>query len=143
MKKIPFFLLGLLFFVNIALIGYYAVDVPWWDEWEMFTPGALPAGLSWNWLVARHNEHLIATSKFLVWLLYHLNGWNVAFHIILNFLIYSAILVWLFRFAKMATPKLAFRLWLGSWSFFFPLCPRKTTFSLFRPAFTSSFCPFF
>jgi len=143
MKKIPFFLLGLLFFVNIALIGYYAVDVPWWDEWEMFTPGALPAGLSWNWLVARHNEHLIATSKFLVWLLYHLNGWNVAFHIILNFLIYSAILVWLFRFAKMATPKLALPTLAWFVVFLLSTLPQENHFFAFQTCFHFVLLSFF
>ncbi len=82
---------------NVLLILHSAVDLPYWDEWEVLLPDALPAGLTWDWLFARHNEHLVVTTKFLVWLLYKLNGWNLVSHVALNLLTWLAMVAWVIR----------------------------------------------
>jgi hypothetical protein len=75
------------------LIWKYAVDVPFEDEWASFEPNQLPSGLSFSSLIVQHNEHRLVTTRLLVWLQYRLNGWNLAVHQIINFLLYGVTLL--------------------------------------------------
>jgi hypothetical protein len=81
-----------LYLYHLWCVWKNAVDLPYWDEWETFTPGQLPAGLTLRWLFAQHNEHRLVTTKFLIWVLYKLDGWDIATHQILNFLVYGVII---------------------------------------------------
>lgn len=81
------------------------VDLPVADEWEVFNPDQLPGGLTPGWLFAQHNEHRMSTYRLVVWALYHVNGWDVAGHQVLNFLLYGAILALIFLFARAASPE--------------------------------------
>jgi hypothetical protein len=98
--KLPLLICVGLFLLQLALIWTYAVDIPYWDEWETFQAHHLPEGLTLKWLFEQQNEHRPLTTKLLVWFLYHLNGWNLIVHQILNFAIYGLILLWLVWFAK-------------------------------------------
>jgi len=102
-----------LFLFHLSLIWKYAVDVPYLDEWASFDPTQLPSGLSLENLFAQHNEHRIMTTRLLVSLQFHLNGWNLATHQILNFAIYGLILLAIGWFAKGAAPQIASWLILG------------------------------
>jgi hypothetical protein len=81
------------------------VDLPVADEWEIFNPDQLPAGLTPGWLFAQHNEHRMATYKLSVWALYHVGGWDVAVHQVLNFLLYGAAVALIFLVARRAAPE--------------------------------------
>jgi hypothetical protein len=98
-----------LYFVHFAIVMTHAVNVPFWDEWEMLAPQQLPAGLSLAWLYEQHNEHRVVTSKLLTWALYRFNGWNHVGHQAINFLLYGLLLFVLVRFAKRSAP------WLDTW----------------------------
>jgi hypothetical protein len=76
------------------------------DEWESFGSNQLPAGLSLAGLFAQHNEHRLVTTRLLVWFQYHLNGWNLKLHHLLNFVIYGFILITSGWFAKEAAPEI-------------------------------------
>ena len=78
-----------LYLFHFYLIAKYAVDVPYHDEWASFEPNQLPSGLSLGGLIAQHNEHRLATTRLLIWLQYHLNGWNLAIHQLVNFVLYG------------------------------------------------------
>lgn len=96
-----------LYLFHLYLIWKYAVDVPFMDEWASFEPNQLPAGLSVNGLFAQHNEHRIVTTRLLVWLLFHLNGWNLRTHQLLNFALYGLILmvsVWFVKKTALQIP---------------------------------------
>jgi hypothetical protein len=82
---------GALFVAELAVIWSTAVDLPYWDEWELLEPGtALGSGLSFEWLMGRSNEHRLPMTKLLVWLQYQLDGWNVATGQAIAFAIYGA-----------------------------------------------------
>lgn len=81
-----FFLLC--YFVHFGAIWKYAVNIPSMDEWEALNDNALIAP-SFRWFFAKHNEHMIAPTKLLAWLLLHLNGWNIRSSILLSFGIFG------------------------------------------------------
>ena len=95
-----------LYIFHFYLISKYAVDVPYWDEWASFEPNQLPRGLSLDNLFAQHNEHRIVTTRLFVSLQFHLNGWNLATHQLLNFVIYGLILIAIGWFAIGAAPQM-------------------------------------
>src|SRR4026207_102820 len=76
---------------HLIVIWKYAVDVPYWDEWEQLTSQALPQGLTWQWLFSQHNEHRIVPTNLLTWLLYRLDGWDIAVNQIVNWGIYCSL----------------------------------------------------
>ena len=82
-----------LYIFHFQLVWRYAVDVPFEDEWASFEANQLPSGLSLSGLIAQHNEHRLATTRFLIWLQYHFNGWNLAIHQIINFILYGLTLL--------------------------------------------------
>lgn len=69
-----------------------AVDVPYWDEWEMLRPDALSASFDPAWILRPHNEHRIVMTKLQVWALYRLDGWNIAHQIDMNYAVYLSII---------------------------------------------------
>lgn len=52
----------------------------------------MPSGLTLGWLFAQHNEHRLVTTRLLIWVLYKLDGWNVATHQVINFFVYGVII---------------------------------------------------
>jgi hypothetical protein len=82
-----------LYLLHLVCVWKYAVNVPYWDEWDLFTPTQLPSGLSLRWLFAQHNEHRLVTTRLLIWILYRLDGWNVATHQLVNIVVYGTLLV--------------------------------------------------
>lgn len=96
-----------LYLFQFYFVCRYAVDIPYWDEWESFRPDQLPAGFSLSWLFAQHNEHRLVTTKLSIWLLYHLNGWDLVVHQVLNFLFYGLLLIWIAWFVRKVSPPIA------------------------------------
>lgn len=89
----------------------YAVDVPFWDEWEfLFGPGRLK-GVGLDWLLAQHNEHRIVLTKALTALSYAADGWNTRHQILLNYLLYACQVGWLWLFCSRAAPEVDGRVW--------------------------------
>lgn len=105
-SKIPLVLLVGLFIGHFMVIEKYAVDVPFIDEWHMLDPDGLPAGLSFKWLFAQFNEHKIATTKLLIWVLFQFDGWNLVTHQLLNFILYGLLLLFIAWLAKKWVPQL-------------------------------------
>lgn len=95
-----------LYLYHFFVVWTYAVDIPFWDEWEMLRPGALSSNLNIPWLFAQHNEHRIATDKLFIWLLYRWNGWDIAVQQLFNFLIYGVLLLVVIRMARKIAPKM-------------------------------------
>ena len=87
LQKLPLIACAVLFLWHLGVIYKHAVNVPYWDEWETFQQDALPSGLSLGWLLAQVNEHRILVGRLQIWALYHLDGWNLRHHQILNFLL--------------------------------------------------------
>lgn len=96
----------ILYFVHFTILQGYAVNVPFWDEWNALNPDQLPSGFSLKGLFAQHNEHRIVTTKLLTWSLYQLGEWNLVTHQTINFLIYGLLLFMIVRFARRTVPQL-------------------------------------
>lgn len=96
----------ILFLIHLALIWKLAVNIPSDDEWAVFEN---PAAISLKWTFSPHNEHRIVTTKFLIWLQYHLNGWNHKTHLVISFIIYGVTLAWLVWFTRKLAP------WIPLW----------------------------
>lgn len=63
----------------LGLLRAYAVDVPFWDQWELVgTLAALDTGsLGWSDVFRQHNEHRMVFPKLIMLGLAPLTGWNV------------------------------------------------------------------
>src|SRR5262249_55429078 len=62
---------------HFGLVLWYAVDMPVFDEWEYFVPGALDSPLNWQWVLTRHNEHFIPLFNLMIWAEYRITGLNL------------------------------------------------------------------
>ena len=68
-------LLGL-FALGFAAV--HAVNVPYWDEWELTEVVAGAEPFTWEWLRAPHNEHWLVWQKLFGFAWARLTAWNVA-----------------------------------------------------------------
>lgn len=108
-----------LFLFHLAVIQRYAVNIPFLDDWAMFSTGH--PSLSPKWLFAQHNEHRIPLNKIFVWFEFHLNGWNYPFHLLLDFMIYGLLLTVIWLFARKVAVQVSSWIVLGF--IFFLLSP--------------------
>ena len=78
---------------------------PTWMSGRSSSLVKLPS-LSLHWLIAQHNEHRLATTNLLIWLLWHLDGWNLVTHQLLNYALYALLLAWVVRMSDELAPDL-------------------------------------
>jgi hypothetical protein len=117
-------LLGYAAFLGYAIAGAcylakWAVDVPFWDEWEALRNDQLPTGLDWRWLWAQHNEHRILLTNLEVLGLYWLDGWNLVVQQLLNYAFYVGSVIALGVYLYRQAPKLPLWGWAAFLVFFF------------------------
>jgi len=98
--KIPFLVCIALFVFHGYVVQKYAVNIPYWDDWAMFSGDDHPASIDFSWLRAQHNEHRMATTKSLNWLQFQLNGWNYPVNLLINYVLYGGLLVCLVWLAR-------------------------------------------
>lgn len=74
--------------VLIALICYYAVDIPAWDEWEIVTlvDKFYSGTLTFRDIFAQHNEHRIILGKIIMLANVVLTHWNIYIELAVNIL---------------------------------------------------------
>lgn len=96
-RAVPLLACVALYLLNAFAIYKYSVNAPFWDDWAMFAGDNHPAAIDLGWLRAQHNEHRIATYKFLVWLQFQINGWNYPANLFLNLAIFGVLVVYLVR----------------------------------------------
>ena len=73
----------------IWVVAQYAVDVPFWDQWE-FVPlleKSYHGQLTFPDLWAQHNEHRILFPKIIMLVLAHLTGWNIRCELAVNIIL--------------------------------------------------------
>ena len=84
-----FFALGtLLFGVHFLVMQNYAVDLPFYDEWEVLRPDGMTGAFDLSWLFGFENEHRVVLTKLQTWLLFKLGGWSLAVQLLVNFVLY-------------------------------------------------------
>src|SRR3954471_9141752 len=95
-----------LYIAQLACIARYAVNIPFWDEWESINRGAFLLEPSLRTIFAQHNEHRIVTTKLVTLALYYLDGWDLTTHQALNFIVYGCLVVLVALFIKRNSPQL-------------------------------------
>lgn len=83
-----------------------AVNVPYWDEWMILEPDALPAGFSLRWVLLQEAEHRIVLTKLLSWGLFYLNGHNHVLSMAITYVMYGVLLTFIVVFARKMVPHL-------------------------------------
>jgi len=111
--KVFYLLFPFLYLFQGAVVLHYAVDIPFMDEWEALRPAGLPAGFSWSWLIAQHNEHRIFLTKLQTWLLYWVDGWDLRWHQGMNYLLFALIPIALIKVKARVLPKLSLHEYLA------------------------------
>lgn len=92
---------GFIFLYILALglvIHQTAIDVPFWDGWEIFGPDGIQDGWSKNYLFKFQNEHKVLGTRLLFLINYHLFDLNYIYQITFNFLIYLVLLFFYWKF---------------------------------------------
>ena len=91
--------------INLVFIINSAVNIPYWDEWEIVND--LP-NISLTRLFTPHNEHLIVTTKLYVYLQYAINDLNFKYMIIINYFFFIGMALSLYLIIKNYTKDIAF-----------------------------------
>lgn len=91
--------------VHLWIIFQNAVNVPYWDEWGILSPNALPAGFTFSWIFEQANEHRIIPTKMLAWGLFYVSGHNHVLSMLITDAIYVLLLGCIVLFAKRMVPQ--------------------------------------
>jgi len=97
--------LGSLFLVHLIVLGTYAVNIPYWDEWDMFTDDSTGA-ITWRWFFGWSNEHRPVLTKLEVFLASRWGGWNLVTLQLFHFVCYGGLLLLILRTARKTAPQL-------------------------------------
>jgi len=92
----------ILFLFQYSHVWRYAVDLPFWEEWEFFEPAALQRGLTLDWLFAHFgtNQQVVVFTKLMAWLSFRLFSLDFVRLKLMNYLVFGLYLVVLARFAR-------------------------------------------
>ena len=108
LSPVAWIVVGMVAVLHYVIVWRCAVNVPYWDEWEIFSGAErLPEKLSWSWLLTQHNEHRILFTRLQTWFLFPLNGWDISSQIRMNFAIFLlmvGLLTWMVHRAVPAAP---------------------------------------
>ncbi len=85
-----------IFLYHLYKVASTAVDLPFWDDWTFF-PNDSP-----TWVLDFLNEHRTVPTKAMIALLFRLDGWDIQFTIISNFLIFGLTILIFISFLKWA-----------------------------------------
>jgi hypothetical protein len=92
--------LVLLYLYQLGMIWKFAIDIPYWEEWEFFEPQALQNGLSWQWLFCHFgtNKQIMVFTKLVAWLNFKLFSLDFVKLKVFNYIIFGCALVALGKF---------------------------------------------
>lgn len=93
-----------IYIAHFWIIFQNAVNVPFWDEWHILDPDALPAGFTLRWIFTQINEHRIVPTKLQTWGLYYVSGHDHILSMVFNYAIYGVILACIVLFARKMVP---------------------------------------
>lgn len=94
-----------LYLWQCVMLWRYAVDLPFWEEWEFFEPAALQRGLTLDWLFCHFgtNQQVVVFTKLMAWLDFKLFSLDFVKLKLMNYLVFGLFLVALTRFARQVT----------------------------------------
>ncbi len=91
---------------HLWIILQNAVNVPFWDEWGILSPDALPAGFTFRWIFAQANEHRIVLTKLQSWALFYIDGHNHIVSLVFTYALWGVLLACVVLFARRMVPQL-------------------------------------
>lgn len=89
---------------HLGIILRNAVNVPFWDEWGILSPNALPAGFTFSWIFEQANEHRIALTKLQTWALFYVSGHNEILSLVIAYALWGMLLACIVLFARRVAP---------------------------------------
>jgi len=101
-ERTGWLLVTALYLWQFLMLWRYAVDLPFWEEWEFFEPAALQRGLTLDWLF-RHfgtNQQVVVFTKLMAWLDFKLFNLDFARLKLMNYLVFGGFLAVLIRFGR-------------------------------------------
>lgn len=93
-----------LYLIQFWFIFSYAVNIPFWDEWDLFSAAGYPGRITSDWLFQFHNEHRIVFTQLLTALMFHISHLNFVYQIVINYLIFGAVILLLARIGSQVIP---------------------------------------
>jgi len=90
---------------HLGIILRNAVNVPFWDEWGILSPNALPAGFTFSWIFEQANEHRIVLTKLQTWVLFYLGGHNQILSLLVAYALWGVLLACIVMFARRVMPE--------------------------------------
>lgn len=82
------------------IIAITSVNVPAGDEWENLRPEAFPKGFSWEYIFGFLNEHRGVFTRMQNFIFLKLTDWNMVYQIHFNYVLFCALVGFLFYFQK-------------------------------------------
>jgi hypothetical protein len=92
--------------IHFWVILQNAVNVPYWDEWGILAPDALPAGFTFRWIFEQANEHRIVLTKLSTWGLFYISAHNHILSMAFTYLLYGMLLTCIVFVARKTVPHL-------------------------------------
>jgi hypothetical protein len=90
-----------LFGYQLFLLGTYAVDIPYYEEWEFFDPAALPNGLTVEWLSRQiSHQRMMVYTKLMAWLNFKLFSLDFVTLKLMNYAVFGCLLAAVAHFRK-------------------------------------------
>ena len=89
LPKLPLLVCLSIFCYHFWSIEKYSVNLPYADDWVMFSGDDHPASIDARWIYLQHNEHRISTTRILIWILFRVDRWNIRTHVLVGFVIYG------------------------------------------------------
>lgn len=121
--------------VHSAFLIFNRVDIPYWDEWELFKGIGISKIFDLSFLISRHNEHRIVTTKLVFWLDLFFEELNFGNLVIVNWVLfcsYIAVYIGIYQKTKVLRDKFKWNLFF---IFFFSMANWENLFWSFQMAF--------
>lgn len=80
-----YFFLGL---IHLLFIVYFSVDIPYWDEWEIFSANKFVLNPNLTSLFQQHNEHRLVIPNLFFYIYTHVFKFHTATLLTINYIIY-------------------------------------------------------
>jgi len=104
-ERIAWIAVVALYLWQLLMLWRYAVDLPFWEEWEFFEPAALQRGLTFDWLFVHFgtNQQVVVFTKLMAWLDFKLFSLDFTKLKLMNYLFFGLFLLAVARFARQVT----------------------------------------
>lgn len=108
MNRVLLLILTAIYVLHGLLVWFYAIDIPYWDEWLFITPdrlGNLGNSTPFEFVLAPLWESRISWTMLQIWILSKLDGWNFIHVTLINYIMFGGTLALIHGLLKRYSPK--------------------------------------